>query len=315
MSEAAFPVEPASVRRPRVGYLMAAAAAVLWGVNGAVSKTILSTGLSSERLAQVRSLGAAAGLVVILAFTAPGRLRLTWRELPFLLAFGVAGLAFVQWFYFLAIHRLTIGIALLIEYLAPLLVALWARFAYKDPVRRRIWAALGLALFGLALIVNLFGGGTSLAGDGVAFALAGAVAYATYVLLAEHVVGGRDAVSLLAWGFLFASVFWAVLAPWWSFPWHLLTRQTSLHGQLSSVHSPVWLLAAWMIAFGTIVPFFLLVSALRHLSASRVAIVAMLEPVAGALVAWAWLSESLDRLQLTGAAVVLAAIALAQTAR
>jgi drug/metabolite transporter (DMT)-like permease len=70
-----------------------------------------------------------------------------------------------------------------------------------------------------------------------------------------------------------------------------------------------------MIAFGTIVPFFLLVSALRHLSASRVAIVAMLEPVAGALVAWAWLSESLDRLQLTGAAVVLAAIGLAQTAR
>ena len=52
----------------------------------------------------------------------------------------------------------------------------------------------------------------------MAFALAGAVAYATYVLLAEHVVGGRDAVSLLAWGFLFASVFWAVLAPWWSFP-------------------------------------------------------------------------------------------------
>jgi drug/metabolite transporter (DMT)-like permease len=294
---------------------MAAAAAVLWGVNGAVSKTILSTGLSSERLAQVRSLGAAAGLVVILAFTAPARLRLTLRELPFLLAFGVAGLAFVQWFYFLAIHRLTIGVALLIEYLAPLLVALWARFAYKDPVRRRIWAALGLALVGLALIVNVFGGGTSLAGDGVAFALAGAVAYATYVLLAEHVVGGRDAVSLLAWGFLFASVFWAVLAPWWSFPGHLLTRQTSLHGQLGSVHSPVWLLAAWMIAFGTIVPFFLLVSALRHLSASRVAIVAMLEPVAGALVAWAWLSESLDRLQLTGAAVVLAAIALAQTAR
>jgi len=79
VSEAAFPVEPASVRRPRVGYLMAAAAAVLWGVNGAVSKTILSTGLSSERLAQVRSLGAAAGLVMILAFTAPGRLRLTRR--------------------------------------------------------------------------------------------------------------------------------------------------------------------------------------------------------------------------------------------
>src|SRR5581483_6369710 len=121
-----------------------------------------------------------------------------------------------------------------------------------------------------------------------------------YVLLAEHVVGGRDAVSLLAWGFLFASLFWAVVSPWWSFPGHALTTTTSLGGSLSSHHLPVWALALWMVALGTIAPFFLLVSALRHLSATTVGIVAMLEPVVGPLV---------------GAAVVLAAIGLAQTAR
>ncbi len=65
--------------------------------------------------------------MAILAVIAPARLRLTRRELPYLLAFGFVGLAFVQWFYFLAIHRLAIGVALLIEYLAPLLVALWAQ--------------------------------------------------------------------------------------------------------------------------------------------------------------------------------------------
>ena len=113
------------------------------------------------------------------------------------------------------------------------------------------------------------------------------------MLLAEHVVGGRDPVSLLAWGFLFASVFWAVLVPWWTFPPHALTDSTSLHGHLHAVSLPVWVLAAWMIVLGTIVPFFLLVSALRHLSATRVGIVAMLEPVAGALVAWIWLAEGL----------------------
>ena len=294
---------------------MAASAAVIWGVNGAVSKTILSTGVPSERLAQVRSLGAALGLVAILAVTAPGRLRLTRREVPYLVAFGVAGLAFVQWFYFLAIHRLDIGVALLIEYLAPLLVAIWARFAYHDPVRRRIWGALALALIGLALIVNLFGGGASLSTAGMLFAFAGAFAYALYVLLAEHVVGGRDPVSLLAWGFLFASVFWAVLVPWWSFPAHAFTRSTSLHGHLHAFHLPVWVLASWMVVLGTIAPFFLLVSALRHLPATRVGIVAMLEPVAGALVAWVWLGETFGGIQLTGAVVVLAAIVLAQTAR
>ncbi|MBA3844667.1 MAG: DMT family transporter, partial [Actinobacteria bacterium] len=183
------------------------------------------------------------------------------------------------------------------------------------PVRQRIWTALGLALLGLALIVNVFGGGTALSASGVLFALGGAFAYALYVLVGEHVVGGRDPVSLLAWGFLFASVFWAVLVPWWTFPQGALSRDTSLHGHLHTVHLPVWALATWMIVLGTIAPFFLLVSALRHLSATRVGIVAMLEPVAGALVAWAWLGESLGGLQLAGAAVVLVAIILAQTAK
>jgi drug/metabolite transporter (DMT)-like permease len=315
MSEAPFPVEPARRRHPRLGYAMAAVAAVLWGINGGISKTILSTGLSAERLAQVRSLGAAAVLLAVLGVAAPQRLRLTRRELPFVVTFGIAGLAFVQWFYFLAIHRLAIGVALLIEYLAPLLVALWARFFYKEHVRRRIWVALGLALTGLALIVNVFGGARSLSTAGILFALAGAFAYATYVLLAEHVVGDRDPVSLLAWGFLLASVFWAVLDPWWSFPGHMLTRSTSLQGNLHAYHLPVWLLAALMIVVGTIIPFFLLISALRHLPATRVGIVAMLEPVVGAVVGWAWLSEALDGVQLLGAAVVLAAIGLAQTAR
>jgi drug/metabolite transporter (DMT)-like permease len=315
MSEAPFPVEPARRRHARLGYAMAAAAAVLWGVNGAVSKTILSTGLSSERLAQVRCLGAAAGLLAVLAVTAPGRLRLTRRELPYLVTFGVAGLALVQFFYFLAIRRLTIGVALLIEYLAPLLVALWARFVGHEHVRRRIWAALAAALVGLGLIVNIFGGGASLSTAGVLFALGGAFAYATYVLLAEHVVGGRDPVSLLFWGFLFASAFWAILVPWWSFPGRFLTRSTSLHGHLHAWHLPVWALVLWMVVLGTIVPFFLIVSALRHVSATTAGIVAMLEPVVGALVGWSWLAESLDGVQLAGAAVVLGAIALAQTAR
>ena len=315
MTEAPFPVSRARHRHARLGYAMAASAAILWGINGAVSKTILSTGLSAERLAQVRSLGAAVGLLVVVALTAPRRLRITRRELPYLVVFGIAGLAFVQWFYFLAIHRLAIGIALLIEYLAPLLVALWARFVYHEHVRRRIWVALGLALTGLALIVNLFGGGESLSTAGIAFAICGAFAYALYVLLAEHAVEGRDAVSLLGYGFAFASVFWAVIAPWWSFPSGALTQSTSLGGNLADIHVPVWVLATWMVVLGTMVPFFLLVSALRHITATRAGIVAMLEPVVGALVGWAWLAEGLDNVQLVGAAIVLAAIALAQTAR
>jgi drug/metabolite transporter (DMT)-like permease len=314
VSEAAFPVAPARVRRPRLGYLMAATAAALWAVNGAVSKVILAHGVSSGQLAAVRSTGAFVGLAVVLAATAPARLRITHGELPFLVFFGVCGLAFVQWFYFLAIHRLEIGVALLIQYLAPLLVALWARFVGHQEVRRRIWIALVLALTGLSLMVDLWHG-FSLDGLGVAAALLGAGAYALYILQAEHAVGRRDPVSLICWGFLFAALFWAALAPWWSFPLGRVNDSVSLLGNLDGVHLPVWSLIGWMVLLGTIVPFALLVSALRHIPATRAGIVAMLEPVVATVVAWLWLAESLDAPQLVGAAVVLAAILLAQTAR
>jgi drug/metabolite transporter (DMT)-like permease len=293
---------------------MAATAATIWGVNGTVSKVILASGVSSLRLSQVRTTGALAGLVLVLLLTAPQRLRVRRRELPFLALFGIGGLAFVQWFYFLAIHRLAIGIALLIQYLAPLLVALCARYVFHEHVRRRIWLALVLALAGLALIVNVAQGGT-ISTAGIAFSLLAALTYALYLLLAEHALGDRDAVSLLAWGFAFAALFFSVIAPWWSFPAHLADADVSLMGHLSSHHLPVWSLMIFVIVVGTIVPFFLLVSALRHLPATRVGIMAMLEPVVATIVAWAWLGESLSATQLVGAVVVLGAILLAQTAR
>jgi drug/metabolite transporter (DMT)-like permease len=122
---------------------------------------ILASGISSIRLTQVRSTRALVGLVLVLLVRDPSRLRIRRRDLPFLAVFGICGLAFVQWFYFLAIHRLAIGIALLVQYLAPLLVALWARFALHEPVGRRIWLALALALGGLGLIVDVRKGGRS----------------------------------------------------------------------------------------------------------------------------------------------------------
>jgi drug/metabolite transporter (DMT)-like permease len=293
---------------------MAASAASLWAVNGTVSKVILASGISSLRLSQVRMTGALVGFVLVLLATAPDRLRIRKRELPFLAVWGIGGLAFVQWFYFLAIHRLAIGIALLIEYVAPLVVALWARYAFHEHVRRRIWLALALALTGLALIVDVRHGGT-ISTAGIVFALCSAAAYTFYLLLAEHGVGDRDAVSLLAWGFGFGALFWCFAAPWWTFPAGRVGDSVSLLGRLSHHHLPVWALMTFMIVVGTIVPFFLLVSALRHLPATRVAIIAMLEPVGATIVAWAWLNESLSALQLVGGAIVLAGIVLAQTAR
>jgi drug/metabolite transporter (DMT)-like permease len=300
--------------RPALGYAMVAVASTLFAINGAVSKVILDSGLSTERLSEVRVTGALVGLLAVVAATRPHTLRVRARELPFLAFFGICGLAFVQWFYFLAIARIAIGIALLVQYLAPLLVALWARFVYREHVRRRVWIALVLALAGLALILEIWHA-RRLDVAGVLFALAAAATYAVYVLAAERGVRRRDPISLSCFGFAFAAIFWAVVRPWWSFPAATGAATVSLHGHLAHLHLPVWALALWMIVLGTIVPFGLVVAALRYVSATRAGIVAMLEPVAAIAVAWLWLAQSLRPPQLAGAAVVLAGITLAQTAR
>jgi drug/metabolite transporter (DMT)-like permease len=293
---------------------MAATGATLWAVNGTVSKVILASGIDAQRLSQVRSTGAFAGLALVVGLTRPAALRVRARDLPFLAFFGIVGLAFVQWFYFIAIHRLEIAVALLIQYTAPLLVALWARFVYREHVRRRIWVALVLALGGLSLVLDAWHGVT-LDTLGVVASVVASVTYALYLLLAERALVRRDPVSLLTWGFLFAALFWAVARPWWTFPFGRAAASVSLLGRLDGLHLPVWVLMASVIVLGTIVPFTLVVAALRHLRATRVGIVAMVEPVVATVVAYVWLAESLGVAQVVGGAIVLTAIGLAQTAR
>ena len=309
--------EPLTHRRPALGYALVLGAIVLWSINATVAKIVVdSGGLTPLRLAEVRGTGAAILLFAGVAIFAPRTLRATRRELGYLAIFGICGLAFVHFFYFTAITHLDIGIALVIQYLAPVLVALWARFFVHEPVRRRLWYALALALGGLTLVAEVWSGGSTLDGVGVAAALAGAFAYALYILMAEHSVrGGRDVYSLLAWGFLFAALFWAVVQPWWSFPEGVLTSDASLLGRLEDESLPVWLLIAYIVVLGTVVPFIFMITALRHIPATRATVVAMVEPVLAGVVAYAWLGEEISAGQIIGGLLVLAAIVLAQTAR
>jgi drug/metabolite transporter (DMT)-like permease len=292
---------------------MVAAGATLFAIGAPVVKVIEHTGFSAQRLTELRSTGAFLGFALFVLVARRDALSVDKRELQLLAAVGIGGLALVQWSYFFAIHRIPIGEALLIQYVAPTLVALWARFAFHERVRERIWVALALSLTGLVLIVELWRG--KLDATGITVAAVACLSFAFYLLTAERATRRRDPVSMLAWAFLFASIFWAIVEPWWSFPAHALTGRTSLLGHLGSVYAPVWLLVCWMVLLGSIVPFVLVASALPRIGATRTAIVSMLEPVVAILVAWAWLGESMDAVQIAGAVLTLAGIVLAQTSR
>ena len=241
-------------QRPLLGYAMVTGAVTLWAVNATVSKVILQSGMSAYRLSEVRAAGGAALFIAAAVLTNRGGLRVSRSELPWLAAFGVLGLALVQLFYFIGLERLDIGVSLVIEYITPVLVALWARFVVKEPVRRRLWYAIAVALAGLSLVVDLWGGLT-LDSIGVGACLLAAIAYTAYILIAERSLArGRDVLSLLAWGFLFATVFWSIVEPWSSFPLSFVYEEVSLLGRLEDVTTPVWPLLLFVLVFGTFVP-------------------------------------------------------------
>lgn len=303
-----------SSARPALGVAAAAAAALLFGVNGTVSKLALETGLTSTRLVELRSLGAALCLMAAVLLTRPASLAVGPRELAFLVVAGIVGIGLVQWFYFVAIERLPVGIALLLEYLAPVFVALWVRFVRREPVRPRIWGALVLCLAGLGVVAQVWSGLT-LDGLGVLAGLAAAVSLAAYYLTGEHGLGRRDPLSLAAWTFVAAAVFWSVLQPPWTFDWSLLGDAVALPGPFDGTEVPLGSMVAWIVVLGTVVPYAFVLVAIRNLGPTRTGVLGMAEPVAAGLVAWVVLDESLMPTQLLGAALVIVGIIAAETAR
>jgi drug/metabolite transporter (DMT)-like permease len=299
--------------RPAIGYALTLAAAGLFAVNGTVSTLALQAGVPPTRLTALRCTGAALVLLAVLAVAAPGRLRVSWREVPFLAAFGVIGVALTQYLYYVAIGRMPVGIALVFEMTAPVFIALYVWLVRGESVRSQIWVALLLSLSGLVLVAEVWQDGGSLDPYGVGAALVAALCLAAYYLMGERGTVTRDPLALTCWSFVAAAVFWAVAAPWWEFDAGVLGEAVPI--SLGSVELPLWVLVAWIVVLGAMVPFGLSIAALRHLPPTAAGIVATAEPVFASIVAWLWVEQFLSGWQVAGGVVVLTGIVLAQTAR
>ena len=300
-------------RRPALGYATYLVAATLFALNGSVSKILLLGGVPWQRLSQLRVTLAFVILLLVVALVRRSGLRLRRAEVGRLAVYGILGIAATQSLYFLGIQKLAVGVALLIEFTAPIMVALWFRFVMREPVRDRVFLALLLALVGLAMVAQVWAG-FSLDAIGVVASFGAAVALALYYVLGEKLVVDRDPVSLTMWGFFFATVFWAVVQPWWSFPWETLDITAQPLGAEGPT-VPGWALISYMVVLGTVVPFALVLQSLRHLRATQASVVGMTEPVIASLIAFVLLGEVLTPVQVLGGAVVLAGVLLAETSR
>lgn len=289
-------------------------AAVMFASNGVASKLLLNDHISAWRLAQVRSISTFLILAALIAWRAPKTMRITKREVPRLAALGAFGIAAVNGTYFLAISRMHVSIALLIEFTAPVWIVLYLRYVRKKHVPNEMWLALFLALLGLAFVAQVWNGLT-LDGIGVLAALASAFAVAFFFLAGEGMTEHRDNQSTTMWGFGFAALSWSLIMPIWTFPFDVFTVSIPLEGALDGYNAPGWVLILYVVFIGTVFPYLCVMNGLRNLSASTTSAFGMLEPIFAGIIAWFWFGESWTTIQLIGGVIVIAGIYMADRAR
>ena len=296
-----------------MGYLYAVLASLLFGLNGSTTKIIVEAGLSPAQLTFVR--------VTIIALLAGAALLATDRaafntdhkQLAVMALLGVTGVALIQWFYAVAISLLPVGIALMLEYSGVLLVALVARFIFKEKVKPRIWLAIGCVLIGMAVVAQVWA--STLSALGVLAGALAAICLAVYFIVGERQVASTSPLAVAFWSMLFASAFWLIFSAWWQIDPALLTRLTALSGNLEAVVLPLWLVLLWNGVLGSFAPYLLSFMALRRLTATAAGITSASEVIFAFAFAFLWLGETLEVVQTFGAALVLIGIVVAQTAR
>ena len=292
------------------GELYVVLGAVVFSLSGVIVTLVLDH-MTAFRLAQIRAIGAFALLFVITFIQDRSSLKAERREIPTLIFYGVVGFAMVQLGYFISISRgIPLSLVSILEFTAPVWIVLWIKFVRKGWVSNDMWVAIALALFGLFLVAKVWQGFTF---DliGVLSAVGSAMSLAIYFLMSESQGEKRSAQATVVWGIGIAGLFWLIVLPIWNFPTQILTTQINLQGRFSEYSAPGWLLIAYIIIFGTLVPYLLVINGIRLISASKSSVIGMLEAVIGGAFAWIWLEQSWSAIQLLGGVIVLVGIYIA----
>ncbi|MFJ7960722.1 EamA family transporter [Streptomyces sp. NPDC096319] len=292
------------------GLGLALASAFAFGGSGVAAKPLIEAGLDPLHVVWLRVAGAA----LVLLPVAWRHRDLPRRKPALLVGFGLLAVAGVQAFYFASLSRIPVGVALLIEYLAPALVLGWVRFVQRRPVTRAAALGVVLAAGGLACVVQVWSG---LSFDllGLLLALAAACCQVGYFVLSDQGADGAeeaeraDPVGVIAYGLLIGALVLTVVARPWGMDWGVLGGRADMNG--TSV--PAWLLLGWIVLIATVLAYVTGVISVRKLSPQVAGVVACLEAVIATVLAWVLLGEHLGAPQIIGGAVVLVGAFIAQS--
>jgi drug/metabolite transporter (DMT)-like permease len=300
------------VGRTGVGLGLAVLSAVTFGLSGPFAKALTEAGWSANGAVLVRIAGAAVILLVILGVTRPGVVAAVRADGPALVLYGVLAVAGVQVTFFNALVYVPVAVALLLEFLGPVLVLGWVWLVRRQRLGGRTLFGAAVALFGLSLVVGVWTG-VELRWEGIAWGLAAAVCQASYFLVADRARSATPPLVLAGVGMTVGAVVVVALGVAGVLPIVIDTAATGVYLAGVDVGWPV--AATLLVVVASVIAYLAGVAAIARIGAPRGSLVALLEVVASAVASWLLLGQVPTPVQIVGGALILGGVALTITGR
>lgn len=292
------------------GLIFGLVASLTFATSGAFLKPLLESGWSPAAAVTVRAGIAALVLLPFALLSLRGRWSTVWQARWRILGMGLVGVAATQLAYFASLQRIPVSTALLIEYLAPVLIVVFVWVSTRRAPRTVVIIGSVVAMGGLALVI---GPGAIGATDGLGLMFAGlaAVGCAGYYIIAARPSQGLPPVAFAAAGLLLGSITLGIVGLIGIVPFTADADPVALFG----AEVPWWVPLVFVAIIGTAVAYASSIAASEMLGSRLMSFVGLLEVVFASVLAWLLLGEALSLLQFVGGAAILAGIALVRADR
>ena len=293
----------------RLGIAFAVGSALTFGMSGPFAKALMAAGWTPTAAVTARLAGGALVTALVATLIHRGWLREAVRHGKTVVVYGLIPIAGAQLCYYNAVSHLSVGVALLLEYLAPVLVGGWLWATTRRRPGTLTLAGAALALAGTVVVLDVFSG-AHIDTVGVAWALGATICAASYFLLSDRVTtdgSGLNPVTLAAGGLIVGAA--AVAALGWTgvLPLTFTTNDAVVAGHPMSFLVPVVVLGV----VSTAIAYTLGISGVARLRPSYASLMGLGEVLCAVVAAWLLLGEAITPVQSVGVAVVLLGLALA----
>ena len=293
----------------RLGIAFAVGSALTFGMSGPFAKALMAAGWTPNAAVTARLAGGALVMALVATLIHRGWLREAAQHGKTVVVYGLIPIAGAQLCYYNAVAHLSVGVALLLEYLAPVLVVGWLWATTRRRPGTLTLAGAALALTGTVVVLDVFSG-AHIDTVGVAWALGATICAACYFLLSDRVAtdgSGLNPVTLAAGGLVFGAAAVAALGLTGALPLTFTANDTVVAGHTTSFLVPVVVLGI----VSTAIAYTLGIGGVARLRPSYASLMGLGEVLCAVVAAWVLLGEAITPAQAVGGAVVLLGLALA----